>query len=44
MRPAAPPPLDPDEARSRILEELSKPEYDDSPASSTGCSVRSRPG
>lgn len=31
MRPAAPPPLDPDEARSRTLEELSKPEYDDSP-------------
>ena len=31
MRPAAPPPLDPDEARSRVLEELSKPEYDDSP-------------
>lgn len=28
---AAPPPQDPDEARSRILEELSKPEYDDSP-------------
>lgn len=31
MRPAAPPPLDPDEARSRTLEELSKSEYDDSP-------------
>ena len=30
MRPAGPP-LDPDEARSRVLEELSKPEYDDSP-------------
>lgn len=31
MIPAGPPPLDPDEARSRILEELSKSEYDDSP-------------
>ncbi|ASK64919.1 DUF4129 domain-containing protein [Brachybacterium avium] len=31
MTPAAPPPLDPDEARARILEELSKAEYDDSP-------------
>ncbi|MGO1227874.1 MAG: DUF4129 domain-containing protein [Brachybacterium sp.] len=31
MNPAAPPPLDPDEARTRVLEELSKPEYDDSP-------------
>ncbi|MFC7376311.1 DUF4129 domain-containing protein [Brachybacterium sp. GCM10030267] len=31
MNPAGPPPLDPDEARSRILEELSKSEYDDSP-------------
>lgn len=31
MNPAAPPPQDPDEARARILEELSKPEYDDSP-------------
>lgn len=31
MNPAAPPPQGPDEARSRILEELSKPEYDDSP-------------
>ena len=30
MRPAGPP-LDPDKARSRVLEELSKPEYDDSP-------------
>ena len=30
MRPAGPT-LDPDEARSRVLEELSKPEYDDSP-------------
>ncbi|MGP9682746.1 MULTISPECIES: DUF4129 domain-containing protein [unclassified Brachybacterium] len=31
MSPAGPPPLDPDEARSRILDELSKAEYDDSP-------------
>lgn len=31
MIPAAPPPQDPDEARSRIHEELAKPEYDDSP-------------
>jgi hypothetical protein len=31
MNPAAPPLQDPDEARSRILEELSKAEYDDSP-------------
>lgn len=31
MNPAAPPPQDPDEARARLLEELSKPEYDDSP-------------
>lgn len=30
MTPAAPP-LDPDEARARLLEELAKPEYDDSP-------------
>lgn len=30
MNPAAPP-LDPDEARGRVLEELSKSEYDDSP-------------
>lgn len=28
---AAPPPQDPDEARARILEELAKSEYDDSP-------------
>lgn len=28
---AGPPPVDPDEARSRLLEELSKSEYDDSP-------------
>ncbi|WP_193105300.1 DUF4129 domain-containing protein [Brachybacterium sp. FME24] len=28
---AGPPPLDPDEARSRTLDELSKAEYDDSP-------------
>lgn len=31
MNPAAPPPQDPDEARTRIHEELSKAEYDDSP-------------
>ena len=31
MIPAGPPPLDPDEARSRILEELAKAEYDNSP-------------
>ncbi|WP_394215814.1 DUF4129 domain-containing protein [Brachybacterium vulturis] len=31
MIPAAPPPQDPDEARARILEELAKSEYDDSP-------------
>src|SRR5699024_5419127 len=31
MIPAAPPQLDPDEARARLLEELSKSEYDDSP-------------
>ncbi|WP_114855568.1 DUF4129 domain-containing protein [Brachybacterium sp. YJGR34] len=31
MRPAGPPPVDPDEARRRIHEELSKAEYDDSP-------------
>lgn len=31
MRPAAPPPVDPDEARSRLLEELAEAEYDDSP-------------
>ncbi|APX32436.1 DUF4129 domain-containing protein [Brachybacterium sp. P6-10-X1] len=28
---AGPPPVDPDEARSRLLDELSKSEYDDSP-------------
>ncbi|GAA4521640.1 DUF4129 domain-containing protein [Brachybacterium paraconglomeratum] len=31
MNPAAPPPQDSEEARTRILEELAKPEYDDSP-------------
>lgn len=31
MIPAGPPPLDPDEARSRILEELAEAEYDNSP-------------
>lgn len=31
MIPAAPPPQDPDEARSRVHEELAKSEYDDSP-------------
>ncbi|AXK45523.1 DUF4129 domain-containing protein [Brachybacterium saurashtrense] len=31
MLPVAPPPVDPDEARARLLEELAKSEYDDSP-------------
>ena len=31
MNPAAPPPQDADEARARLREELSQPEYDDSP-------------
>lgn len=31
MIPAAPPPVDPDEARGRIRDELAKSEYDDSP-------------